>query len=101
MKYYCNNCEKIFEETELDAGENYFRMPIYICPNCRSEDLEECDTCELCGEYIEPDTMFCRDCREEIKTTWENMIHGLSKERRVNYKDMEEMVCDWIEREVY
>ena len=101
MKYYCNECGEIYDETQMDSGENFFRMPIYVCPNCHSENVEECDRCELCGEYIEPDLVFCKDCSEDIKTTWENMIHGLSKERRISYKDMEEVVCDWIEREVF
>ena len=101
MKFYCNKCEKIYDEEQMDSGENYFRMPIFLCPNCHSEDVEECDQCELCFDYIEPDTMFCKSCGEEIKTTWENMVHNLAKERNRKYKDTEELICDWIEREVF
>ena len=84
----------------MDATENFFRMPIYLCPNCHSEQVEECDRCEMCGTYIEPDLVFCKDCSEEIKTTWENMVHGMSKERHIKYDDMQDLVMDWLEREV-
>ena len=97
MKYYCNECEKMIDESDLIYDEE---QRISLCPWCKLDDLEECSRCEMCGEYIEPDTIFCKDCAEDIKTTWENMIYGLSKERRAKYDDMQDMVLDWIEREV-
>lgn len=99
MKYFCNDCGKIYSEEQMDADVDKYSS-WYVCPNCHSADVEECDRCELCGDYIEPYTLFCKDCAEEIKTTWENMIHRLSKERRTKYEDMQEMVLGWIEREV-
>lgn len=99
MKYFCNDCEKTFDEERMDSGSDRYST-WYVCPNCHSTDVEECDICEMCGEYIEPHTMFCKDCAENIKITWENMIHNLSRERRVKYDDMQDMVMDWIEREV-
>lgn len=90
MMYFCEKCERIFDEDEIDDG----------CPACHSEKIEACDYCEWCGQPVEPDLVFCEDCSERIKIAWDNMIHGLSKETRARYDDIEEFVCDWVEREV-
>lgn len=99
MKYYCNDCEKIIDADELLEDSDGFGS-WYACPNCKSDKIEDCDKCEMCGTYIPPDAMFCEDCAEDIKISFENMVHGLSKQRRIKYEYVEEAICDWIEREV-
>lgn len=101
MRYYCNECERIYEEDQLDIEENIFGTKYYICPSCKEGDIEVCERCEVCGEYIPPDMVFCETCRENIKTSWENMVNGFSKENRISYGSAEEFISDWVERNVW
>ena len=37
-----------------------------VCPNCGSDDFEEMDKCEICGEWIDPGAEVCECCKESI-----------------------------------
>lgn len=100
MKYYCNDCEGIFDEEQLDTEVNIFGITGYICPVCKSGDVSECDRCEICGEYVPPEIVFCEDCAEKIRITWDNMVFGFAKENKIKFESAEEFITEWIAREV-
>lgn len=50
MKFYCRNCEKIFDDTAMTDDEH--------CPHCGSEDFEDTFECEECGDVF-PDSEKC------------------------------------------
>lgn len=100
MKYYCYDCKGIFDREELDEETNIFGITGFICPVCKSGDVGECDKCEICGEYVAPKTSFCKDCADNIRTTWDNTVVAFAKEHKITYEKSEEFILDWIEREL-
>ena len=62
MKWYCHECESYFDEDEMKyekelhtelAGMGGDCCETFgVCPNCGSEDIEECEKCEVCGEEV-------------------------------------------------
>ena len=82
MKYFCANCEHIFDED--DAEYNAYRQYIdgvcidevnyAACPSCGSEDLCEAAECAMCGEWYADDELVGGVCEECLKaaTTPEN-----------------------------
>lgn len=70
--YYCNNCKGYIEELEErseNLGECHGRpawRDYKACPDCGSDDVEECKKCLICGEYFAPDRVeeICSDCMQ-------------------------------------
>lgn len=54
-----------------DFSSEYFgrRVTHYmgVCPSCGSDDFEEMDKCEICGEWIDPGAEVCECCKESIE----------------------------------
>lgn len=75
---YCYNCKNIFLEEDIISikheechwwlddkpTEVYYECN---CPYCKSDDMEECNYCDICGEPIPPDKhdTLCEVCIEE------------------------------------
>jgi len=61
--HYCTNCNKEFDEPRIEKTtyEDYFgvvnefknhhSMNLEKCPYCGSDEIEEMETCDNCGEY--------------------------------------------------
>lgn len=77
--FYCNDCHEIFSEEEAiySTVENVHwwlddkpveRWTERLCPYCRSDDLEECEYCDYCGEPFPPGALpadgMCAECRK-------------------------------------
>lgn len=60
-----------FPDYVEDFSSEYFgrRVTHYmgVCPNCGSDDFEEMDKCEICGEWIDPGAEVCECCKEAIE----------------------------------
>lgn len=41
MKYFCHNCQTHFDGPDLSRRSIAAGQPIYICSNCRSENIVE------------------------------------------------------------
>ena len=62
--YYCNDCKSEFEELKMEKTtfEDFYGVSnlfptshectLKSCPHCGSDDFEEMETCDRCGEYI-------------------------------------------------
>lgn len=71
--YKCQNCQEMFDSPNavLDSDSEYWGRRVHhytsVCPNCGSDDFEEMDKCEVCGEWIDPGEELCDNCRGLIK----------------------------------
>ena len=71
--YICMNCQTMFDSPdEVEDFTSEFwgarvRHMTSVCPNCGSDDFEEMDKCEVCGEWIDPGDELCDNCRGLIK----------------------------------
>lgn len=70
IKYYCTNCQDVFELDEVrddyDYSTNYHDTK---CPHCDSRFIEEASKCEICGEYIATDDLtdgICETCLNDF-----------------------------------
>lgn len=65
-------CGTMFDSPDYveDFDSEYFGRSVThymgVCPSCGSDDFEEMDKCEICGEWIDPGAEVCECCKESI-----------------------------------
>lgn len=64
MSYICLHCGHAFEQPEAKHYDLACGTWDEYCPNCGSEDIEEAERCEVCGELFVDDDMIGHVCRE-------------------------------------
>ena len=72
--YICKDCGAVFEEpykwrddpspAGVSLSSGYYEY--WECPSCGSEDVDEAERCEVCGEYI-AESGICESCRAQIE----------------------------------
>lgn len=77
--YVCNRCGETFS---LEEGyhQHYEEGDITLCPNCRSDDLEEGARCKVCREiHYEFDLMngVCKDCFADAVESYKACLRSL------------------------
>lgn len=103
MKYYCNNCCEILDESELEWRNTELedsRSPwdkVAICPCCGSEELEEAAFCERCGEPIPPGEHLCDVCEGDLY----GIVQGAIESFQGDVLDAKDKFFDYLEREWY
>ena len=77
--YYCNDCGSVFQENEIRVvtGEDRHwwlddcpveRWTELHCPECDSEDIDEAEYCDYCGDAFRPEDLtdgICQACLEK------------------------------------
>lgn len=120
--YYCNECNKVIEhdelipkkicfETEFGVG-SLFRdrhyHTVYHCPHCGSNDVEEAEKCQVCGEWFGLEQLncdfYCEECAEDeanemkfdcfVNKYSSEIMEGLSRQHPEYIKNDETMICD-------
>ena len=77
--YICMNCQTMFDSpNEVEDFTSEFwgarvRHMTSVCPYCGSDDFDEMDKCEICGEDINPGEELCENCRGLIKDIAEDI----------------------------
>ena len=99
--YVCNRCGETFA---LEDGyhQHYEEGDITLCPNCRSDDLEEGARCKVCREiHYEFDLNHgvCKDCFNDAVESYKACLRSLMGwEKEVLEEEYGEI--DITEREV-
>lgn len=99
--FKCNCCGNIFEEGEEGTRREYigsfWGAPAYkeydVCPSCRSDDFDEAENCEICGEVVASDDCYdgvCPNCIVKNFMNWE-----LCKRACKNDKQPYELSAFW------
>lgn len=101
--YICNKCGTTFSEPEVEHGYmncEYWGAKCYmddsteVCPECHSEDFEEAEQCEWCGEWFSQDELngcnVCEDCECEAETRFRRAL------RKEFSKEETELLFDMI-----
>ena len=71
--YLCANCGQMFDSPNIeeDFTSEFWgstaRHMASVCPNCGSDEFDEMDKCEVCGEWIDPGDELCEVCDGLIK----------------------------------
>lgn len=100
MYYYCNDCNEIMSDSELDSRpcELGDSLPpgsrVGICPYCGSEDLVEASTCDRCGTPIPPDEHLCDNCEGDLYGIVDRAVCEVGGE----YMKAKETLFDYMER---
>ena len=110
MKYYCADCELVFDEydaechvcREYDDRGYVDVVEYYACPSCGSENICEAVECAICGEWYADGELIGDVCEECLKaaTTPEN-IWKYSKQEGEMKKivlSVPDVVADYFER---
>ena len=69
--FICLHCGHEFEEIHAKNYDSATGTWEEYCPNCGSEDFEEAEKCEKCGEWHISDKVangICEDCLTEAST---------------------------------
>lgn len=88
MIYYCHDCGEFFDKEDIRIkciSQGDYSEPSeyeWYCPHCGSEDIEEAEECEFCGEPVKPDSRihFCEDCIEYFDYMIEQMVEVIANE---------------------
>ena len=89
--YRCRECDEVFGDkasaqraARLEDGIEPWES-VDICPCCHSDDLEELESCALCGGPVKDmGSEFCENCREMIDGAFEyafDMVDPNGKDR--------------------
>lgn len=91
--YQCMNCGQMFvsPNIENDFTSEYWGATVThttsVCPYCGSDEFDEMDKCDICGEYIAPGEGLCDNCHTLIrdvaddirgKARYLSLLHGLN-----------------------
>ena len=121
-KWYCEDCGETFDEPEIVTKttwchSKYIGYGGYIpdtesyCPHCGSDEIDECEKCDLCGEYFPPsqldyvgssDFNACEECRDSLHSTVKATVMDILGE----FKELgdsiraEELLLAVLEKEV-
>lgn len=67
-KYYCEDCGAFCDEDELvEVRDEEVGFHGVECPECGSDCVEECNTCESCDEGFVGHGSYCLDCMNTIR----------------------------------
>jgi len=86
--FKCNNCGEYIREDDLknrvvnEGNDPPFREYALCCPVCDSEDVEQIDTCPLCGTPFDDVCHYlCADCQKKTKDGFTALINILFDDR--------------------
>ena len=77
--YVCNRCGETFP-IEDSYVQRYEEGDILLCPNCRSDDIEEGARCRICREiHFTYDLEFgiCKDCFSDAVAAYKSCLNSL------------------------
>lgn len=104
MKYWhCESCGTFSREDALNYRRTVLedsRRPwetVGMCPVCGSEDLEEADRCERCGEPIDKGKHLCPTCEQMLTAEVEEILSEFYQER----SEAIQSFADFLERRYY
>ena len=75
---YCEACRATFFEPAYIAEREYHReldgcpcefLYLPICPECGSDDIDDCPSCDACGVQVLPEDLtdgLCPDCAKAL-----------------------------------
>lgn len=104
--FQCSKCGTMFDfpEEVTDFYSECWGAPARhtttVCPCCGSNDFDEMDKCEICGEYIAPGEELCENCRDLIhdigddiraKARYVTLLHKLNYNEFIDHliKDLD------------
>lgn len=86
-----------------DFSSEYFgrRVTHYmgVCPSCGSDDFEEMDKCEICGEWIDPGAEVCECCKESIEDLASEIREKVrDRTHKTNYNEFMSHLIEELDR---
>lgn len=105
MKYWCDNCNEVFDEDDVQIRDIYEYMDgrRYLfgrevnCPKCGEElNLEEANTCQICGEYISPHEQLCDECKEDLDILIEQKMDEIVLDTGISKDELIEQLDRWL-----
>lgn len=106
--YICNCCGEVVDDLkEVREFMGYYgSAPAYdsdyVCPYCGSDDLDEAEECECCGEYHRVDELtngVCDDCLHSHDKDWKFWYESCRKEEYVDKIDLNLFLCTQFSKE--
>ena len=104
--YYCNHCGKEFQEPEYNADYTGVKAPdgtcevmeYQVCPSCWSDDIEERQRCDLCGDRLaKKGSDFCNECLTIIETGIRAFLRRYQGECGADYETIMDAFDEVIE----
>ena len=77
--YVCNRCGEAFP-IEDSYVQRYEEGDILLCPNCRSDDIEEGARCRICREIhftYDLEYGICKDCFSDAVAAYKSCLNYL------------------------
>ena len=77
--YVCNRCGETFP-IEDSYVQRYEEGDILLCPNCRSDDIEEGARCRICREIhftYDLEYGICKDCFNDAVAAYKSCLNSL------------------------
>jgi len=84
--YICLHCGHEFEDIDRKHYDHGTGVWEEYCPNCGSEDFEEAEQCDLCGDWHVAENVtngVCEKCLEESATVGNAVAFGNTDKQEV------------------
>ena len=101
MKYYCYDCGSLIDEDELHTRTVEYShgelVDEAICPYCGSDEVDEAETCALCGEAM-PEKLgeCCEDCEIELAAYFRNTVEAIAKDYNIDEERAKDILVEFI-----
>lgn len=79
MKFICLHCGHAFDRYKVKSYDRSTGWEEQVCPNCGSEDFEECGHCIKCDEFVPEGDMvgsICKACVMRAMTVKNAYAYG-------------------------
>lgn len=94
MTFYCKDCEKFFEDYEVETrwgdtwadGPGYEGRKVNCCPYCNG-GYEQASECVSCGQPTPPGETLCKDCDEELYKIVEGAVKKIAHDSYLDEND--------------
>ena len=101
--YLCANCGRMFDSPDEveDFTSEYWGATVRhyttVCPNCGSDDFDEMDKCQVCGNDIPPGEKICENCHDLIRDVADSIkgnARYISLRYNLNYNEFIENLME-------
>ena len=101
----CNTCGRSFDRPATAYQMHYevdtLRERAYpICPYCESEEIEESDTCPICGNIKQTAEDYCNDCQAAIHEDVGSFLKEICTRFKIDIDTATEWAMYDIERRI-
>lgn len=102
--YYCRECDSFIEGKVVSGGYESVDPPYLVCEICGSDDLEDANRCQACGDYYptyqEGSSIdYCQNCIEFARDRYSALVDNIASEFNFKRNEAIDLIQSFIEED--